>query len=143
MPELLIDRQRLCLSRAAIEREHQLRAQALAQRVSLHQSRQLANELVVVSEREIRLDTLLQGAEMKLLQLRDRRLRKRRVGEVRKRRSAPQRQPSAHDPRRVPGRARRQRLAPLLDQAAEAVKVKLARRDAKQVPMPAGNQHPT
>lgn len=51
--------------------------------MALHQLSQLANHLAVATERQIRLNPLLHGGELKLLELRDRRLREPLVGEVR------------------------------------------------------------
>ena len=119
-----------------------MRPQPLAQRVLLDQRRQLPDHLLVAPECQICLDTLLDRTEAELFELRDRRLRKRFVGEVRQRRAAPQRQRLSQDSRGHFRRARRERPAPLLDQAAEALDVKLARRDAQQVTASAGYQRP-
>ena len=142
LPEVLVDLQRFRLAVRAVQREHELRPHPLPKRVSLHQRGQLANNVALAPERKIRVDALLQGAQMQILELRDRRLREGLVGKVGQRRPTPQSQPVAQDRGSPPGVACRQRLAPLLDRSPEAVEVKLAGRDAKQVPVPASDQHP-
>ena len=79
---------------------------------------------------------------MQILDLGDCGLRKRLVGKVGQRRAAPQSQPVAQDRGSPASVAGRERLAPLLDRSPEAVEVKLAARDTKQVPVPARDQHP-
>ena len=52
----LVGLERLGLAAAAVQREHQLAAQVLAQRVLSHQRLELADELGVAAEREVGLD---------------------------------------------------------------------------------------
>jgi hypothetical protein len=108
--------------------------------VGFDQRPQLADQLAVAPERQIRLDPLLQGSKPELLQLRDRWLRERLVGEVRQRRPAPQPERLAQNPRRLLLPTGSQRITAVLDQFAEAVQVKLARRDVQQVAVPTGHQ---
>ena len=56
---LLVGPQRLGLPAGAVERQHVLRAEALAHRVLLAQHLELAGELRVPAERELRLDPRL------------------------------------------------------------------------------------
>src|SRR6202042_407010 len=81
-PELLVDLQRFCLAVRAVQREHELPPDPLPERVLLHQRGQLANNVALAAERKIRLDALLQGAQMEILELRYRRLREGLVGKV-------------------------------------------------------------
>src|ERR1700735_4375410 len=99
---------------------------------------QLADQLAIKPERQIRLHPFLERAQLELLQLSDRRLRERLIGEVRQRRTPPQTQAPAQNPRRLLGLASGQRVAALLDQRAEPVEVQLARRDAQKVAVPTG-----
>ena len=87
-----VDLQRLGLPPAAVEREHELAAYALAQRVLAHERLELADHLCVAAEREVCVDALLEGDQAQLLEPRDLLLGERLVVEVRQRRAAPQRQ---------------------------------------------------
>ena len=58
-----VDRQRVGLAPRAVEREHELRAQALAQRVRRHQLLQLGDQLGVAAVREVGLDPPLEHGE--------------------------------------------------------------------------------
>ncbi len=120
-PRALVRGQRFGLPTAAIQRQHQLPAQPLAQRVLRDQPLELGDEVAVASEREVGLDPLLERREAKLLEPPDSRLRKRLVGEVGERGPAPQPQRRAQLPR-SDSRLRGIRLA---DKALEAKQVKL------------------
>jgi hypothetical protein len=78
------------LAVAAVQGEHQLRAQALAQRVAPDQGFQLADELSLAAEREIGFDQLLERHEAELLEPCDLLLGKRLVGEIGQWRAAPE-----------------------------------------------------
>ena len=95
-----VDLERLGLAAATVQAEHQLAAEPLAERELLDESLQLADELAVAAEREVGLDALLQRARVQLVQTGDLRLGPRLIGEVRQRRSAPQRKRLAQLPRR-------------------------------------------
>ena len=73
-------RERLGLSPAAVEREHELSAQVLAQRVAGDQRLQLGHQGRVAAQFEIRVDARLEPLEAQLLEARDllRRPRRRR-----------------------------------------------------------------
>jgi hypothetical protein len=81
-----------CLGLAArpVEGEHELAAQPLPPRVLAHERLQLADDGGGASEREVRLDPLLEGAEPELLEAGDLGLSKRFVGELTQRGAAPQ-----------------------------------------------------
>ena len=89
---LAIHLEGLGLTPRAIEREHELAAQPLAQRMLGHEGLELADEVVVAAEREVGVDPALERRDAKLLELEDRRLGERLVGEVGEGRSAPQRE---------------------------------------------------
>src|SRR2546423_15207264 len=74
----------------AIEREHVLGTEALAHRMGVHEALELADKLAVTSRLEIRIDSLLEGGEAQLLEMRDLRLCERLEREVRERRTTPE-----------------------------------------------------
>jgi hypothetical protein len=87
---VLVDLQRVGLPVAAVQREHELRAQALAVRVGGDQRLQLADDLRVPAELELRLDELLERGHAQVVQARDLALREGLVGEVVERAAAPE-----------------------------------------------------
>ena len=82
----------LRLPAGAIEREHQLGAQALPQRVLRHERLQLADELGMPPGGEIGFDALLERRQPELLEPRDLGLGERLVGQVGERGAAPERE---------------------------------------------------
>jgi len=101
-----VDRQRLRLPPAAVQGDHQLLVQPLAQGVSGGQRLQLTDQIRVPAEREIGFDTVLEDPGPQLLQPRDLRVRERFIADVGQRRTAPQRQRLPEDRRRPARRAR-------------------------------------
>ena len=75
-PPLAEDGERVCLAAAAVQRQHQLAAQLLAQRLLFYKHEQLAHELLVQAELELRVDPAAEGIQAKLRQARPRRLGK-------------------------------------------------------------------
>jgi hypothetical protein len=65
---LLVGAQRLCLTAAAVEREHVLCAETLVDRELLAQHLQLRDEVSVAAERQLGLDARLNGAQPQLLE---------------------------------------------------------------------------
>ena len=86
----LVRLERLGLAARPVQREHQLGAEVLAERMLPHERLQLADQLRVPSVREVELDPLLEAREAELLQTGDLGLGEALVGEVRERISAPQ-----------------------------------------------------
>ena len=86
----LIGLERLRLSPRPVQREHQLRPQALPQWMLGHEGLQLGDQLGVVTLGELLLDPLLDTGQPKLLQTDDLVLREAPVGEVGKRSPAPE-----------------------------------------------------
>ena len=82
--------ERVGLPARAVEREHELRARALAERLGLDERLELGHELGVSAEREVRLDALLDRNRAELLEPRDLGLRERLVDEVGERRPSPE-----------------------------------------------------
>ena len=112
--------ERLGLAAAAVQREHALGVQPLAQRVLGQQRVDLADELVMAPGGEVRVDRELRGGEPQLLEPADLRVGERLVGDVRERIAAEQRERLARRARRAPGRGRARGLG---DQPLEAADV--------------------
>jgi hypothetical protein len=87
-----VDVQRLGLAPRSIEREHQLGAEALAQRVRQDQRLDLRDQLLVVPEGQICVDPLHQGKNSQFLQAPDLRLREVQRPHVRQWGTPPQRE---------------------------------------------------
>ena len=115
----------------AVEREHLLAAQALAQRVFGDQRRELAREPGVLAAVEVGLHAVLDRCGAQLLQAPDLRLQRRFVAKVGERRAAPKRcVPLALEPLRV-------KLAGLDDQPVPARDgLETAGRRAERSPQP-------
>ena len=121
---VLIGRERLGLAAGAVQGQHELRAQVLAGRVRLRESRELSDQLGVPSLREVALDALLETRQAELLQPGDVGLGEAVAGELRERISAPERQ--------CFGRL------PAVVEAFEADEIELIRLDPQQVAAAAG-----
>jgi hypothetical protein len=118
--------QRLGLPAAAIQREHQVAVEALAQRMLVDEPLEPRHGRCVVAERELRLQRQLERLEAALGELRDVGLRERRVAQVGQRiLGAPQGQRVGEQARRRASVARAQALPPRVDERAEAVDVEL------------------
>ena len=89
---LAVRLQRLGLAAGAVEREHPLRVQALAQRLLRQQRLQLGQHLAVAPGIEVLVDRDLERGRPQLLQAPDLRCGERLVGDVGQRRSVPQAQ---------------------------------------------------
>ena len=85
-----VDLERLALTPAAIEREHELTSEPLAEGVRDHEGFELPDDLRVMAAGEIGADALLERENAQLLQSLDLRLRESLVGQVGERRAAPQ-----------------------------------------------------
>ena len=102
-----------------VERQHQLRVQALAVGMLAWQRLELADQLGIAAERELRLDPLLDRGQTQLLEPGDLRLGERLVGEVGKRRAAPERQRLGRQLQRPLGLPAASARAPFLSQASK------------------------
>ena len=120
-----VRRERIRLAPGAVEREHQLRVQALTQRLAGDQRLELADELAVPSVGQIEVDRRFGGGEPQLLEAPDHGRGERLVGDVGQRRSAPE----------------RERLArgALGDETLEAARVDVVGRDPQLVAATAGD----
>ena len=115
--------QRVRLPAAAVEGEHALGAQALAQRVLAHERLQLAGDLGVAAAREVGVQALADAGQAEVLEPGDLGLREALVGDVGQRRAAPQRERAAQRRRRRARVAAGQLVAALPEQLLEAVRV--------------------
>jgi hypothetical protein len=97
LARLPVHRQRVSLPPGPIQREHQLPAQPLLQRVGGDQRLDLPDQLTVGSKRQIGLDPVLQRRPPRILQPCNRSLRERLIRELGKRLSPPS--PSAEHSR--------------------------------------------
>jgi hypothetical protein len=108
-----IHTQGLHLAARAVQRQHELPAKPLRQRVLRDQSLQLANQHAVPSQLQVGVDALLYRADPKVFQASDFRRRERLLDEVGQRRTAPQGQRGSeffrrnHRPRRIRRRSAR------------------------------------
>ena len=128
-PRLPIDLERLRLPSGAVERQHELRAKPLAERMLADERLELCDELSVAPECEVGVDAPLERDEPEFLETEDLSLGERLVRDVGERRAAPERECVTEEPRSGLGR----RPLPLLDQALEAEQVELFGLDSDQV----------
>ena len=84
--------QRVSLPAAAVEREHQLAAQPLAEHVLGDQRLELRHQLVMAAERQVGVDAILERREPQLLQPGDLALRVRLAAEIGERLAVPERE---------------------------------------------------
>ena len=129
------------LPATAVEREHQLCVQALAQRMILDELLQLGDHLASATECELGLESELQRRHPLLLERRDRRLRETGECDVRQRRPAPQRERLAQEGDRRQWIASLERGSGLRHHSSEAVAVKVARRNPQAVSRRGRAQH--
>ena len=113
---LTVGLQRLGLPSRAVEHEHPLRVEPLAQRLLRREHVELADDLAMPSRRYVALDRQLERRQAQLLQVADLSTRERLVRDVGQRCAAPE----------------RQRLARVAigDQRLEATRVEVARRSS-------------
>jgi hypothetical protein len=136
----VVDPERLGLPPGAVEGEHQLHAEALAERMLGHEPLELRDEIGVAAEREVDVDTFLERRQPQLLETAGLELHEALVGEVGKRRPAPERERPAQLRRggdEVTVRARRTRF---LAEALETLQVELSRLEVQHVPGRPGDE---
>ena len=119
-PSVLIDLERLRLPTRAVEREHQLCTQPLAQRMLANERLQLANERGLAALGEVGFDSVLETGKAQVLETFDLVPSKALVGEVRQRRATPE----------------GERLAgmPIFEEALKASQVELVFLDLQPIP---------
>ena len=135
-----VDLEPFCLAAAAVEREHQLGAEALAVRVLGDQRLELGDEREVAAERQLGVDPLLDGREPELLEPLRLDLREPLELEIPERPSVPEGFRGAQGLRRGSGIAGRERLPPVRGEPLEALEVELSRLDPQQVAARAGGE---
>jgi hypothetical protein len=125
--------QRFGLAAVAVQRQHELSPQPLAQRVLLHRRLEVRDETRVPAEGELGLHAELDSRHAKFLQARDRDLREARVPQVRERGPSPQRKRRAQPA----GRTRRvtpfERALAVFKQALEAPEIELIGRQPQDL----------
>jgi hypothetical protein len=131
----LVGGQRVGLPAGAVEREHQPRVQPLPQGVGSGQRLQLPEDVGVPAGRQFQVDDLFARRQLQLGQPRRLRRGPARIGELRQRRAAPQRQALPVQPRS----GRRIRAACPLYEMGEADGVDALRIDVEQIAGPAGD----
>ena len=104
-PRVAIEIERLGLATRAVQRQHELGPERLAERMLTDERLQLADELRRAAEGEVGVDAALERDEPKLLEPWDLGLRERLARQVGKSRSAPETERLAEDPPRGLGGA--------------------------------------
>ena len=139
-PARAVDLERVCLAAAAIEGQHQLAAQTLAQRMLGDARLELRDDRAMASELEHRLESSLDGLEAKLLEAPDLALgevRERKIGEGRP--TPDGQRPLEGDERRL--RVVLQRARRLRSKRRESVGIDRIRRDAQDIAGRLGDEH--
>ncbi len=132
-PRALVHGERVRLSAGAIEREHQLRAQPLSERLLRDQLLELADELAVSAEREIGVDPVLERCQSKLPEAHDLGLCKRLPRQIGERRAAPERKRRAQAVRTGNRVTRRERGTSFVAEPSELEEVDALRLDREPV----------
>ena len=122
--------QRVGLPAAAVQREHQLAAQAFAKRVLRDERLELRHQLVMAAERQLSVDAILDRRETELLEPGDLALRERLVSQLGQRLPAPERERLAQAGRPL---VRIVALSRLRDQRLEPGDVDLAGRGPQEI----------
>ena len=118
--------ERVGLPPGPVEGEHQVPAQALAQRVLADELLELGQHLVVPAEPQIRVDSALDAREPQVVETRRLVPRERARREVGQRIAPPQVERAGEEHAREPGVRARERLPPVGQQQLEAGRVELA-----------------
>jgi hypothetical protein len=137
---VLVGLQRLGLTAGTIQRGHELPAQALTERELRHQPAQVADQVTVTAQRQLRFDPLLEGDLAALLEPLHRGLDRRRLGDVGQDGASPQPERRAHQPSGLVGGSLSYRRLCLGEQLLEAVEVQRTRRQLEPVPCRAGHE---
>ncbi len=140
-PAVAVDLERLGLAITAIEREHELAARALAQRMLRYECLQVGDQIGMPTERELGLDAFLQRDQAKLLEPLDVHPGERLEFQIGQRPAAPQALRLAQRPRRAIRVALGPSSSPVPQQPLEALEVELSGLDLQHVPRRAGEQH--
>ena len=139
--QLMEGRERLGVPSLPVQRQHQLAARALAERMARHQGSQLPGDVAMAAERELGVDPVFDGEQPELVEVCGRG-RGERLRELPERRPAPKRTRGGEALGRRIGVAVGERLAPLLAQPLEPQQVDGLRRDLDPVARRARLQRP-
>ena len=137
---LPVDVERVCLAPGSIEGEHELAAQALAERMSADERLELGNELSRTAELELGVDLLLERGESKLLDPAGLDLAVLGVRELRERGPSPEAERRREPLSRALGLARRKEGARLPDESLEVAEIELVAVDLERVAAVASNE---
>ena len=133
-PTVPVHLQGVGLAPRAVERQHELPAQPLAQRVLRNECLEFRAQFGVPPERQLRVDPLLHHDQPELFEALNLKPRKRLELEIGERPPAPQRLRRAQLHRRAFGIAVLERLSSIGDVLVEPVQIELSRLDAQQIP---------
>src|SRR3954468_5836182 len=131
-----VDLERFGLAVRAVEREHQLAADPLAERLPRDEVLQRGDHLGVPAKVDVRADPFLEGREAHLLQPRDVGLREGAVTKFLERPAAPLRQRRPQDLGCISA-SRGPRAPPVREEALESDRVKLVRTDTQEIALSA------
>ena len=137
MPRVPVDLEGLRLPTAPVERQHELRPQALTGRMLGNERLDVCNELACQAQRQSASIRSSDRRDAKFLERRDLPLGERLIGEVGQSATAPQIQRFSQLRRALSGLAR----SSLLDEPTEPVRVDVRRLDRKDVARRRGAQH--
>ena len=140
LARLPVHRQSFGLPAAAVEREHQLRAQAFTQRLLRDRCLELAHQRRVPAERQLGVDALFHGGEAKLLEPLHLDARERLELEIGEGPAAPQRLRLAKQRGGACRVSLRERRASCGDLLLEEIEIELARFDAQEIAGSAGRE---
>ncbi len=140
LARLVVDAQRLGLAARAVEGDHELGPESLAQRMLRDERLQFRDELGVPAGRKLRLDPILGRGQTQLLEPRRLGPRKGRVAEVHERRPAPEADRVPQLLRCLRRRATSKVGPRLLDHSLEPIGVQLLGLDAEQVARAASDE---
>ena len=126
------------LTAGAVQREHQLPAHAFTKRLGGDERLELGDELLVPSERQVRVDPVFERGEPELREPSGLAQRERLVDELGERRAVPEAERLAQARCSSQLLAARERRAGLTDEALEASEVELLRRQLRHVALRVG-----
>ena len=133
-PRLAVGLERLGLAIRAVQRQDELRTQALAQGLGGDERVELRHQRGVAAERELRIEASLQRDQPQLLETTGLAPRERLVGEIRERGSAPETERFSEDGGGAGAVPLAEQPLSLADEALEPLGVDLAFPEAEQVP---------
>jgi hypothetical protein len=128
-----VDLERLCLATGAVESDHELFTEPLAERMLGNELAQLGDDFGLAAESEIGVEPILEHGQAELLEAVGVDTDERLVGQISERRSAPEPQSLPKAIRRGPRVAFAEQPPSLACQLREAVGVELPGRDPERV----------